>query len=236
MGEKFKKVVGDWQFWGCIAIAAAGIALMVSIIAEGVSEKNAADFNSITEGEFAAAEYVSGTVDCLWGEFAYEEKVYDLGFFERDSGITPAHYYIMPLAGTADTDPKFAVLCLNETIRDKQHNDEAERLIEEYAAYLEGGKLPETSFKVVGKVSELGGELEEMLYEYFPEGLKETGEDMLCPYVITCGKKDGPPVKLIVSLSMILAGVVSSIGAASFALSGKKRVPLKDIDFTNFSG
>lgn len=174
------------------------------------------DFNYMTPAEFKSGHFAEGCVYEVYGEFAYNESYSETMGIKHDSKVT-AHYYIIPMMGTFDTEsPLFIALELKSDEAVKN----AELLMEQTWNYLEDGSEPEVwnEFMVQGKIRPLGGELEDYLYDWLTsggtDGTRADYEDMICPFIIS--ERSSEAVDRDMTLSIVMCAV--GLGGAAVIL------------------
>ncbi|MCM1523473.1 MAG: hypothetical protein NC120_03350 [Ruminococcus sp.] len=199
------------------AVLAAGGIMMLFIAGKDSAaySKGVTDFNEMAGDDFIVGRYVEGTVFNLQDEFAYEEKYRETLGVKHNERVS-AHYYVMPLLATMDSDtPQYAAVCL----RNAQMIETAEIMVNETWAFYTGTQMPEewTSMELTGKVSKLDGDLEDLMYEWMmygdDEAIKEDYEPMICPYLITYNDPSA------ISSLMTAGAVLLAAGAAGLAVT-----------------
>lgn len=149
--------------------------------------KGMEDFNGLNLSDFYRGRFVQGDVFEIYGEFAYTETYEETFGIKHNSEVT-AHYYVIPLAGSFETEtPLFAALCLT----DAQSIKNAELLMEQTWEYMDNGTEPDVwnEFPVTGKIIPMDSEIEGYFYDWFTndgaDGTRADYENVVCPYVIS---------------------------------------------------
>lgn len=197
---------GTWIF---VCLIVVGIVLLVDSTKDSAAmAKGVTDFNTMTEADFIEGRFVQGTMYDLLDEFAYEEE-YQSTFGIKHGERVSAHYYIMPLQATYDSeDFQFVAVCIGNT----EVAAKAQQMIDEYWAYMENDEEPDvwTEVPITGKIEKLDGEIEQFFYEYFTDAgmSREDADALICPYVIKYHVLSAASSGIGISVVIMIIGIV----------------------------
>lgn len=171
--------------------------------------KGMTDFNTMTSADFIEGRFVQGTIYELDDEFAYLEE-YNSTFGIKHNERVTAHYYVMPLPATYDSEtPQYAAVCL----KNAGMITTAEKMIQETWDYWDYGTEPDvwTELPITGKISKLDGELLDYFYEWLMYGdegaTREDYAGYVCPYIITYYEPSSSSSLLVMGIVLLVAGI-----------------------------
>ncbi len=199
------------------AILIIGLVIFIPALSDNMAlAKGMTDFNDMTEADFVKGRFVQGTIYELYDEFAYEEE-YESTFGVKHNERVSAHYYIMPLYATYESETmQYVAVC----IKNSGDAATAQKMLEETWDYWDTGAEPAvwTELPITGKVTELDGELLDYFYEWLMYGdntaTRADYEAYVCPYIIEAYyNTDG------ISVMLIIGGIISAIGLVGLAVA-----------------
>ena len=154
--------------------------------------------------------YVKGTVYEIYDEYAVEESYEQSGSKRTNERVT-AHYYVIPLADSFETDtPQYITLKAGH----KDIIPKAERLMQQTWNYYDYDIQPEqwAEFEIVGEVTPLEDDLISYLYEWFMYGddmaTRADYEPYICPYKITYHDVGSHTTTILLFAGMAVVGAV----------------------------